>query len=77
MNDLLKSVEQNQEQISIVADKLFEDGFVGCDIPCCDRHPAWPHTVELPNSICRIVAIQVAENRLIDKNKIWMKSKND
>ena len=52
-----------QDEISEMADCLVRDGFVGSDLPAGDRHPAWPRTVDMPNFMCRCVAIQLAENR--------------
>ena len=63
MSNQLKAVLKHQDKISEVANNLLKIGCVGDGNTCGDKHPAWPHTSELPSSICRITAIQLAENR--------------
>ena len=61
-----KSVEMiapHQDAISDMADRLLKDGLAGFPQPAGDRHPAWSATTILPNFMCRLVAIQLAENR--------------
>ena len=68
MNNQLKLVIDNQDDISLVADELIRLGVVGSKKPCGDKHPAWRHTSKLKDSICKIVAIQLAENRFAENN---------
>ena len=52
-----------QDEISLMADALIGKGVVGSKQVAGDLHPAWQLTAELPNFMCRCVAIQLAENR--------------
>lgn len=61
---MLDQIEKHQDAISGVADRIH--GYCGGHV-ANDTHPAWPHTGDLPNSICRIVAIQLAENRTLER----------
>lgn len=61
---MLAQIWRHQDAISEVADRI--RGYCGGYV-ANDTHPAWPHTGGLPNSICRIVAIQLAENRIFKR----------
>lgn len=56
----LSDVIRHQDEIDIVATRI--KPFCGSG-KMGDQHPAWKATASLPNSLCRVVAIQLAENR--------------
>lgn len=63
----IRLLTENQDAVSAMADRI--QHLCGSDTPSNHTHPAWPETVELP-SFCRIVAIQLAENRYKEKQLV-------
>lgn len=61
VSKLLDSVVENQDEISLVADAIAP---LCCGERAWDGHPAWGKTAGLPDALCRLTAIQLAEDRL-------------
>ncbi len=63
MQKSVAMIVDHQDEISAMADHLVARGLTGFPQPAGDLHPAWSETASLPNFMCRLVAIQLAENR--------------